>query len=353
MHRRFTNTPQWVVTLLVVITLTSCYRIESTTEVNNDGSGQLSYLLALNYEAVAALGETDSTTREEFCQDIQSDTTDVPPGASIEPYDEDGYCGLTTTVDIAPNTNFVQALTDATGSTQDQLTDFTLTKEADDQWTFTQSLEDPGISSADESSDDPDAALLEETLDITYTIILPGQPAANNADSATLENDKTTFFWDVNPFGNTTNLEASTTAGSTADIDTNSGEDQSIDSAQPTTAPDTNPSRTTTQSDQISNTDDAETDDSSDYSSSGNDEDATIAEVDLGFVDDGSGPATPSTTNDSSQTKLLVGGLFGILAVLGAVCVLILKWPSSTTSGSSGPPGPPTTEPPADGPFAA
>lgn len=326
-----------LITAVATLALTSCYRFDTNVNINNDGSGTLSYVLAFNYDAFAQFDDSESLeSREEFCQEAQADQSSVPEGATVEPYDQDGYCGVKVTVEIPANDNFGDALLDATEGDQDGLQDFSIEKQADNQWTFTQSFEGTELESLSEDppANDTELALLQSTLQISYSITLPGSPGTHNADSATEEGGKTTFTWNVDPYTNLETLEAAT-------VSSGDGDDATSTTGTPTTEA---PASTEGGDEE----DDASSDDDS-TSADQEDEEATeTSEVDLGFVDS---PKPDGAVDDGSSSRTaLVAGLFGILAVLAAIFVLVLKWPIATKSNSSGPPSPPAGGPPTGGP---
>ncbi len=335
--------------------LTSCYRIDTNLTVENDGSGQLGYVLAFNYEAFATLDESGASDRDEFCAEATADQTDIPENATAEEYDEDGYCGIRVTVDIPASDDFGEALREAADDGSDasnDLQDFEITKTADDQWSFYLSLEGSELDGLETAPDDGSEEaeqfrIIQETLEIRYNIELPGEAGDHNADSASSSDGKTRFEWEIDPYASLEPLTAETVPAS-------GGTDEQAESTTSTTAPSTPPTEA----------DRAETDttaapepDSTDDTEPAPDE----AIGDLPFDDE----TTPAVTSTGPGTVILVLGMLAILAVLAGIVALVIKWPSKTVAAAPGvgphpnpsmaPPsnpfgGPPQSGPPPNGP---
>ena len=74
---------------IIALVTTACFRIELAFTVNDDGSGTVSYQIAVN-DALIELGGEDLNFSEEL--------GDLPPGAEVQDYSEDGYTGVVVTV---------------------------------------------------------------------------------------------------------------------------------------------------------------------------------------------------------------------------------------------------------------
>ena len=85
--------------LTSVVVLTGCIRVEFGIRLNDDGSGDISILSALNTEAMSALGGDLGAETGNPLGDL--DGADLPPGAAVEEYDEDGFVGVRATFPFA------------------------------------------------------------------------------------------------------------------------------------------------------------------------------------------------------------------------------------------------------------
>ena len=85
--------------LTSVVVLTGCIRVELGIRLNDDGSGDISILSALNTEAMSALGGDLGAETGNPLGDL--DGADLPPGAAVEEYDEDGFVGVRATFPFA------------------------------------------------------------------------------------------------------------------------------------------------------------------------------------------------------------------------------------------------------------
>ena len=99
----------------------SCIRVDGKIKIEDDGSGNVDFLSALNTEALGSvLGDFDIPEAElggsdELCADFESEfgaTDDLPPGARVTPYNEDGFCGARVEYALAPSTDHSASVRD-------------------------------------------------------------------------------------------------------------------------------------------------------------------------------------------------------------------------------------------------
>ena len=76
--------------------------------MNDDGSGTLSILSALDAEALRAFAEDGGAEIESPFSDL--DAADLPPGATVEAYDEDGFIGVRASVPFAAGDDVPDAI---------------------------------------------------------------------------------------------------------------------------------------------------------------------------------------------------------------------------------------------------
>ena len=285
--------------------------------IENDGSGEFSYVVAIDYEAFAALDDSGvAGSRDEFCEEAASDQSDVPEGATVESYDEDGYCGIRVTVEIPANDNFGEALSEAVNQgSSSELQNFEIEKQADDQWTFFLPLEDSELDALEPDTPPQDPAeeaqlqLIKESFEIRYSVEFPGEAGEHNADSATARDGKTLFEWEVDPFGSLEPLTAETVP-----TDGSSNDAEAPPVVPPADDDETRPEGTT------------------EFAEPEN-EDATNEDP-AGNLPFGADDANPAVTNTGPGTAILLLGMFAILAVLGGIVALVLKWPGrAATAG--------------------
>ena len=102
--------------LASAVVCTGCIRVEIAIRVNDDGSGTLSILSALDAEALRAFAEDGGAEiAEDGGAEIESpfsdlDAADLPPGATVEAYDEDGFIGVRASVPFAAGDDVPDAI---------------------------------------------------------------------------------------------------------------------------------------------------------------------------------------------------------------------------------------------------
>ncbi len=198
----------FVVAALVFVA-SGCYKVDFDASFDNDGSGSLSYIIAINYEAFAELSEQsgEATSKEEICSEngTEPDISDLPDNAKVAPYDQDGFCGVSVELEIPENDNVMEELAGVGG--QDELDGLVIEKVSDDTWKFSQPSDAAGVAGGE--TDQLDAAILE-SLEISYKVTLPGAAGENNAEDVSTKDGKTTFSWGSDSVLGTSGLKATT-----------------------------------------------------------------------------------------------------------------------------------------------
>ena len=82
---------------LVGLVTMACIRLEIGFVVNEDGSGVISYQVALK-DAVMAMSDL-AGEGEDF--NLLEEMGDPPPGVEVQDYEEDGYTGVIITASVA------------------------------------------------------------------------------------------------------------------------------------------------------------------------------------------------------------------------------------------------------------
>ena len=132
--------------MALAVLATGCFRVDVRTEVNEDGSGTVETLSAIDADSVlellAPFGEEftggEELTRESICEESLAET-DVPEGATVEPYDEDGFCGLRVTADFGPGEDPAATIGELFGDDAGE-GEFVLEREGDG-WRFEATIE--------------------------------------------------------------------------------------------------------------------------------------------------------------------------------------------------------------------
>ena len=176
--------PVALLTALCAIVLTGCIRVELSFMVDEDGSGTVDMVVAVD-EALLALSE-------ESPDDLVGNLDDLPPGAVIEVYREDGFVGQRMSVPVpdmeqaAESLGGVDDMTDAA--------DFDFVREGDG-WRFAMDMPPLGEELAGENGGFAVglAAALLDDASFRVRVSLPGEITEHNADR--VENG--VLVWDL------------------------------------------------------------------------------------------------------------------------------------------------------------
>ena len=192
---------------LLAIALSGCFKINLDIEVNDDGSGTIGGLIALDTEAAAQLASifeeegAEAPSRDELCEEFLTDT-DVPEGATTEPFDDGKFCGVRFSQD------FTAAELDSVVSESlagDGTGDFDIRRDGDG-WRFDATFSEEATGDADFFPSE-----LFSDAEFVIRVKLPGRQVEYNADR--IEGDGT-MVWDVNLFEPGPALMARTEPGS-------------------------------------------------------------------------------------------------------------------------------------------
>ena len=193
--------------LASAVVLSGCARIEIGIHVNEDGSGEISLLSALDTRFLDAAAAAGDTGMEDPFSDL--DEADLPPGATVEEYDQDGFRGVRARFPFAASEDIKRtidaALSDAgddpTGAAAglDQLFErFDLRRDGDG-WRF-DAVAVPLLMGAlpgagGDALGDEMAALMLERFEFTIRIELPGEIVEHNADAV----EDGALVWSLDP----------------------------------------------------------------------------------------------------------------------------------------------------------
>jgi hypothetical protein len=86
--------------LACALLVTGCYRSDFGVTVEDDGSGTVDIVLAVDPDRLQELSEQfgdDAGLGDDPCAQIREESQtdeELPEGAEVEPYEEDGFCGV-------------------------------------------------------------------------------------------------------------------------------------------------------------------------------------------------------------------------------------------------------------------
>ena len=180
--------PVALLTALCAFVLTGCIRIEMTFTVDEDGSGTVDMVVAVDEALLAA--------SDESAEDMFGEAGDLPPGAVVDAYREDGFVGQRMRVPVAD----MELAAESLGST-DNMTDavdFGFVREGD-SWRFTMDVPPLGQELAGENGEFSAgmAAAVVNTAEFRVRVSLPGEVTEHNADR--IENG--VLVWDLDLMG--------------------------------------------------------------------------------------------------------------------------------------------------------
>ncbi|NND76352.1 MAG: hypothetical protein HKN44_15245, partial [Ilumatobacter sp.] len=191
---------------LLVIALSGCFKINLDVDVNDDGSGTVSGLVALDTNAAAELASlfeeegAEAPTREELCQEFLTDT-DVPEGSTTEAYEDGKFCGVRFSQEFAAG-ELDQVLSESLAG--DGTGDFDIRRDGDG-WRFEATFDDTATGDAEFFPDE-----LFSDAEFVVRIKLPGRQVEHNADSI---DENGAMVWNVNLFNPGEPLMARTEPG--------------------------------------------------------------------------------------------------------------------------------------------
>ena len=207
-----TRSGLWFLAVTALVTV-GCLKVDASVVVNDDGSANATLLAAFDgvagAEALSGFGD-EVMSRDEFCAAFATGSGDVPPDATVEPYDDGQFCGVTTKVDFAAS-ELDEALAALFEGGEDSTATYTLERNDDGGWTFEATGLSDQIMSAQDDFIDPDAPAFAETFadafaetfieafanaSFRFALKLPGTPSQHNATS--VESDGT-VIWDLDP----------------------------------------------------------------------------------------------------------------------------------------------------------
>ncbi len=201
--------------LVIMLLMASCIRIDAKITVDDDGSASVDFLSALNTEALTGvLGDFDIPASElgdtaELCDGFESefsDTAALPVGATVTPYDEDGFCGTRVQYDLDPSLDHSSQL-------EGILDPSTRLYKEGDNWFFETEVDTEEITAG--AGDAPPAMFdaLFADASFTITVDLPGR-AVEGENNANEVGSDGKFTWNIDILNPPARLFAQTEPGS-------------------------------------------------------------------------------------------------------------------------------------------
>lgn len=200
-----------LVTLLAAVA-TGCFKADVAINVNEDGSGEIRTIEAVDQKALRQLGGEGPTGA-----DLIPPPENVPPGVRAVPYSADGYEGVELRSSFSQIEQLPSRLADVDlaldiaaqsltgGSTEGVLSGLQV-HATEDGWSFRGSgfLGEPLVP--------PDWEDLSHDIHIRVAVTLPGQ-ALGSAHNADRVESGHTFVWDLTPGDQRTRIFATTVRG--------------------------------------------------------------------------------------------------------------------------------------------
>jgi hypothetical protein len=208
---------------------TGCIRSDLTVNVNDDGSGTYSAIIAFNPKAIAQLsalsGDKSSSLGDDPCKEMRDSASqnkgDLPNGAKIEDYTDGDFCGIKITAPFAAGDNPSAEISKALGGMDTAtegvsgigLESFSITKSGSG-WQFEASPNgtDTATGSASTGSE---AEMMKSFLQGASSIVrikLPGRVVEADSNPDKIDGNGV-LIWNLDLTGETRTLKAHTEAG--------------------------------------------------------------------------------------------------------------------------------------------
>ena len=161
----------------VALVATACFKVELDVAIEDDGSGRIEGLTAVNAKTVAEFGALfdegdalDIPEADQVCEEFLADN-EAPAGATIEPYEDGDFCGITYSVDFSA-TEMDAALDEMAGGDGD----FVIRRDGDG-WLFEATSDESAATGTDFFPEE-----LFTDAEFTVRVKLPGRQVEHNAD---------------------------------------------------------------------------------------------------------------------------------------------------------------------------
>jgi hypothetical protein len=203
---------------VLALVATGCFRSDISVQVNDDGSGTVSAVFAVNPKQYAELykslgSDADEELGDDPCKELQNDAQDggdLPNGTKVEAYKDGDFCGVKFTIPFTAGDDIDKSIADAFGGLESAgvggFETFTIEKQGTG-WRF------QAKPASDSSSTGTDMAMFEQYFKGASNVVrikLPGRQVEHNADR--IDGDGT-MIWNLNVLGDSRTLSARTEPG--------------------------------------------------------------------------------------------------------------------------------------------
>jgi hypothetical protein len=172
----------------IALLLASCFKVDMTLDVSQDNTVSGSAVIAVDKQLVALSGQNVDDLFK------NADSTNLPPGASVAPYDDGDFVGQEITFDSVPLEKFSGANDPLTGAGEE----LSITREGD-EFHVSGNLD---MSGQEFTGNDQIPQSVLDSFEFVISITFPGE-----VKSATGEIDGNTVMWEPK-FGENNRIEA-------------------------------------------------------------------------------------------------------------------------------------------------
>jgi hypothetical protein len=194
----------------VALLLAGCFRTELSIEVNEDGSGVIGFVVALDRSMTDFFASFEDDEDFDFTADLMNEfeDEDLPPGSTVEPYETDDAVGVRVRMPFGPGDDVAQSIEQvfdsATGGEgfaddDDGIEHFVLQRDGD-RWIFEADMT-MGDDALGEEFADPFARAMFGDAAFVWRVKLPGEVIEHNADQL---QDDGTLVWNLDLFSTDT-----------------------------------------------------------------------------------------------------------------------------------------------------
>jgi hypothetical protein len=218
--------------LALVALLAGCVRVDLAIAVHDDGSGTLSLLAAVDQQLLSLMQQSGQSATNPFDQ-LQQDQSQLPAGARVEPYSQDGFVGARLTLPFAAGDDVAKTLEQtfadvastatASGSGSNNplagllggangggpLEGLVLRKESNGGWRFEATVPTQVPDSGSAGIDPAMLKTMFKDASFTVRLTLPGHIVATNAD----QQNGNELTWNIDPTGDARTLTALSAPG--------------------------------------------------------------------------------------------------------------------------------------------
>jgi hypothetical protein len=172
----------------IALLLASCFKVNMTLDVAEDDTVSGSAIIAIDKQLVELSGQDVGDLFE------NADTANLPPGATVEPYDDGDFVGQEITFDSVPLERFSGASDPLTGASEE----LSITRQGN-EFHVSGNLD---MSGQEFTGNDQIPQQVLDSFEFVISITFPGE-----VKSATGEIDGNTVTWEPN-FGENNRIEA-------------------------------------------------------------------------------------------------------------------------------------------------